>query len=105
MKANYLISGVWSKAAAKEASKLCQVNIVEDSESVSYARVNSDSWNVSADADFFHYIDNETGDGMEIFELPFDKIPASQPIVCDMSSSLLTKPIDWGHMGVVYAGA
>jgi len=56
-------------------------------------------------ADFFHYIDNETGDGLEYNDFPFDKVPSHQPIVCDMSSSFLTKPIDWTKFGMVYASA
>lgn len=50
-------------------------------------------------------MDNETADGFEFKQFPFEKVPDSQPIVCDMSSSFLTKPIDWSKYGVVYASA
>ena len=60
---------------------------------------------MSPNADFFFFIDNDTANGFEIDEFPFDKVPASQPIVCDMSSSILTRPVDWSKFGVVYATA
>lgn len=56
-------------------------------------------------ADFFHYVDNETANGFEFNDFPFEKVPVEQPIVCDMSSSLLTKPVDWCKYGMVYAAA
>ena len=60
---------------------------------------------MSGDADFFHYIENETADGFEYNDFPFEKVPVDQPIVCDMSSSFMTRPIDWSKFGAVYAGA
>lgn len=100
-----LVTGVWSKAVVEEASKLCKVNIVEDTSTNGYTNVNEASWNVSPNADFFHYIENETADGFEYNDFPFEKVPADQPIVCDMSSSFMTRPIDWSKFGAVYAGA
>ena len=67
--------------------------------------MNVSAWEVLQNADFFHYVDNETAEGFENNNFPFDKIPASQPLVCDMSSSLMTKPIDWSKYGVIYASA
>ena len=99
--ANYLVTGAWSKLAAKEASKHCRVNIVDESDTYTSAR--ESHWNVAKNADFFHYIDNETADGLEYNDFPYDKVPSHQPLVCDMSSSFLTKPIDWSKYGVVYA--
>ena len=99
--ANYLVTGAWSKLAAKEASKHCRVNIVDESDT--YTSTRESQWNVDKNADFFHYIDNETADGLEYNDFPYDKVPSHQPLVCDMSSSFLTKPIDWSKYGVVYA--
>lgn len=64
------------------------------------ARINT--WKVESKADFLFYVDNETRNGFEYNEFPFDKVPADMPIVADMSSSLLTKPVDWRKYGVVF---
>ena len=56
-------------------------------------------------ADFFFYVDTETENGFEYTSFPFESVPTSQPIVCDMSSSFLSKPIDWSKFGVVFAGS
>jgi len=67
--ANYLNSGAWSRAATEEAKKFCRVNIVDDCDSYSYSR--ESSWKVEQNADFFHYMDNETADGLEHHSFPF----------------------------------
>ena len=79
--------------------------MVENTENIGYTNVRFDNWNVNPNADFFHYVDNETANGFELNDFPFDKVPESQPIVCDMSSSFLTKPIDWSKYGMVYAAS
>lgn len=89
--ANILITGVWSKAISQEAAKHCKVHVVESTESIGFSSVRPDNWNINTNADFFHYVDNETANGFEFNDFPFEKVPAEQPIVCDMSSSLLTK--------------
>lgn len=103
--ANYLVTGSWSRFIADEASKFVKVNIVCDTKANGYTSINESTWNVNPNADYFHYVDNETADGFEYTSLPFDKIPDSQPVVCDMSSSLLTRPVDWSKHAMVYAGA
>lgn len=103
--ANFLLTGVWSKAASMEAAKHCKVYVVENTKDIDYTSVREANWNVNPNADFFHYIDNETANGFEFNDFPFDKVPDSQPIVCDMSSSLLTKPVDWSKYGMVYAAS
>ena len=103
--ANLLLTGAWSKAASQEAAKHCKVHVVENTESTGYTTVRPGNWNVNPNADFFHYVDNETANGFEFNDFPFDKVPANQPIICDMSSSLLTKPVDWSKYGMVYAAA
>ena len=90
---------------SQEAAKHCKVQVVENTESVGYSSVRPGNWNLNLNADFFHYVDNETANGFEFNDFPFEKIPATQPIICDMSSSLLTKPVDWSKYGMVYAAA
>ena len=72
--ANYLNTGAWGRAAAEEAKKFCRVNIVDDQEL--YTSNREAHWNVEQRADFFHYIENETADGLEYNDFPFDKVPA-----------------------------
>ena len=78
---------------------------MDDTKDVGYSTVRESTWNVLQNADFFHYVDNETGDGVEYNQFPFEKVPANQPLVCDMSSNFLTRPIDWSKFGIVYSAA
>ena len=103
--ANFLITGVWSKAISQEAAKHCKVQVIENTESIGFSSTRPENWNINVNADFFHYVDNETANGFEFNDFPFEKVPADQPIVCDMSSSLLTKSVDWSKYGMVYAAA
>ena len=105
--ANYLVTGTWSQGAIAEAKKYCTANVVADNKGTGYTTVADPSeWNIDPNAKFFHYCDNETIQGFEFSDqFPFDKVPAGQTLVCDMSSNFLTQPIDWSKYGVVYAGA
>lgn len=103
-KANYLVTGAWSEAAAAEAGKFGKVNLVTPKSKVYQGMPDPSTWTVAADADYFHYCMNETVHGVEIGDFPFDKIPAGQTVVCDMSSNFCSREIDWTKFGVVYAG-
>lgn len=104
--ANYLQSGTWSEGAFKEAKKLCKPNQVAENKSLKYAGLAEESdWNIKDGAKFFHYCDNETIVGFEFQKFPYEKVPADQVLVADMSSNFCSKPIDWSKYGVVYAGA
>ena len=103
--ANFLVHGAHSKKAAIEAAKHCQVHIVENFEDLGFYSTRENTWNVAPEADFFYYVDNETRNGFEFNDFPFEKVPESQPIVADMSSSLLTKKIAWSKYGVIYGSA
>lgn len=74
---NFLVTGAWSKAMSKEAAKHCKVQVIESTESIGYTSVRPGNWNVNLNADFFHYVDNETANGFEFNDFPFEKIPAS----------------------------
>ncbi|KAI8056700.1 phosphoserine aminotransferase [Syncephalis plumigaleata] len=109
--ADYLITGSWSEKAAKEASDLgMRVNIVADGrQSLSdgkYRRVPPrDTWQLSGpNAAYFYYCANETVHGIEVDEPPTD-LPSSVPIVCDMSSNIMSRAVDVSRYGVIYAGA
>jgi phosphoserine aminotransferase len=101
--ADYLNTGEWSKKAIKEAKKYCKVNVVASSEdkNFSYAPT-QDRWQLDPDAAYVHYTSNETIGGVEMFWTPET---GDVPLVADMSSHILSRPIDVSKFGVIYAGA
>ena len=100
--ADYLNTGQWSKKAISEAKRFCNVNVVASSEDTKFSTVPSrDSWNLNDDAAYFHYTPNETIGGVEIHDVP----QVNVPVVADMSSTILSRPIDVSKFGLIYAGA
>ena len=101
--ADYLNTGEWSKKAIKEAKKYCSVNVVASSEdrNFSYAPPQT-AWKLNADAAYVHYTSNETIGGVEIFWTPET---GNVPLVADMSSHILSRPMDVSKFGLIYAGA
>ena len=101
--ADYLNTGEWSKKAIKEAKRYGNVNVVASSEdrNFSYAPEFS-SWKRNPAAAYLHYTPNETIGGVEIFDIPES---GDVPLVADMSSTILSRPIDVSKFGLVYAGA
>ena len=101
--ADYLNTGEWSKKAIKEAKKFGAVNVVATSEdkNFSYAPT-QDQWKLDPNAAYVHYTPNETIGGVELFWTPDT---GSVPLVADMSSTILSRPIDVSKFGLIYAGA
>jgi phosphoserine aminotransferase len=101
--ADYLNTGEWSKKAIKEAKKYGAVNVVASSEdkNFSYAPAQS-AWKLDPNAAYVHYTPNETIGGVEIFWTPQT---GDVPLVADMSSNILSRPIDVSKYGLIYAGA
>lgn len=102
--ADYIDSGYWSSCAIEEAKKYCTVNelhIKTDINGLTAVKPMSE-WQLSNDAAYVHYCPNETIEGIQIFEEPSfsDKIVAA-----DLSSCILSQPIDVSRYGVIYAGA
>ncbi|MDG4553748.1 MAG: 3-phosphoserine/phosphohydroxythreonine transaminase [Candidatus Competibacter sp.] len=101
-KADYLNTGQWSKKAISEAKKFCQVNVVASSEAVNFTTVPArESWQCDPEAAYLHYTPNETINGVEMHQVP----EVGVPLAADLSSTLLSRPIDVGKFGVIYAGA
>ena len=100
--ANYCNTGHWSKKAINEGSRYCNVNICTDSTDNGFTDIEDfSSWNINSDGAYLHYTPNETIAGVE-----FDFVPeVDMPIVADMSSSILSTPIDVSKFGLIYAGA
>ncbi|MDH5485573.1 MAG: 3-phosphoserine/phosphohydroxythreonine transaminase, partial [Gammaproteobacteria bacterium] len=101
-KADYVLTGQWSKKAISEAKRFCDVNVASSTEDSKFTTVaDQSSWNVRSDAAYLHYTPNETIVGVEF---PF--IPETDlPLVADMSSTILSREIDVSKFGVIYAGA
>ena len=101
--ADYLNTGEWSKKAIKEAKKYGAVNVVASSEdkNFSYAPAQG-AWKLDPNAAYVHYTPNETIGGVEMFWTPDT---GSVPLVADMSSNILSRPIDVSKYGLIYAGA
>ena len=101
--ADYLNTGEWSKKAIKEAKKYGAVNVIASSEdkNFSYAPAQS-AWKLDPNAAYVHITQNETIGGVEIFD---NVDTGSVPLVSDMSSNILSRPMDVSKFGLIYAGA
>ncbi len=101
--ADYADTGQWSQKALAEARKYCEVNVVASSQASRYTTVPpQDAWERSPAAAYLHYTPNETIGGVEYGWVPE---VGSTPLVADMSSTILSRPIDVNRFGVIYAGA
>jgi phosphoserine aminotransferase len=101
--ADYINTGDWSKKAIKEAARYCDVNVVANMADNNFTRAPSqDELKLNPEAAYVHYTPNETIRGVE-----FDYIPdtGDVPLVADMSSNILSRPVDVSRFGMIYAGA
>ena len=101
--ADYINTGAWSKKAISEAKKYCDVNIAATTEDSKFSKAPTQAeLNLNPDAAYVHYTPNETIGGVE-----FDYIPETNgvPLVADMSSTILSRPIDVSKFAIIYAGA
>jgi phosphoserine aminotransferase len=99
--ADYVHTGEWAKKAIKEAKRFGTVNVIASSEDKKFSYAPS-GWAPSADAAYVHYTANETIGGVEFHWTPET---GNVPLVCDMSSNILSKPVDIAKYGLIYAGA
>ncbi len=101
--ADYVNTGEWAKKAIKAASSLATVNVAASAQDRSFTYVPAQAdWNLSDDAAYVHYTSNETIGGVQYHWLPE---VGDVPLVCDMSSDILSKPVDVSRHGLIYAGA
>ena len=99
---DYVVTGSWGKKAAGEAAKFCSVNVAADASDRKFTYIPAEAgWQRSANAAYLHYTPNETIAGVEFHFVPDGDVP----LVADMSSSILSRPIDVSRCGVIYAGA
>jgi phosphoserine aminotransferase len=102
-RADYLNTGQWSKKAIAEAKRYCQVNVVASAEATHFTTIPPRAeWRCDPDAAYFHYTPNETINGVEFHDIPD---LGSVPLAVDLSSTILSRPLDVSRFGVIYAGA
>ncbi len=101
--ADYVETGIWSKKAIEEARRFGSINVAASAKGYDYFAIpGQNDWQLSNNAAYLHYCSNETIGGLQ-----FDWVPESGevPLVCDMSSDILSRPIDVSQYGMIYAGA
>lgn len=101
-KADYIVTGSWSKKAVKEAKRVGAVNIAASTEDENFKRIpRQDELKLDPDAAYVHYTSNNT-----IYGTEWNYIPevGDVPLVCDMSSDIFSYPFDVSKFGLIYAG-
>lgn len=100
--ADYVVTGSWGKKAAGEARKFCNANVAADASDENFTYIPDESgWSRTDNAAYLHFTPNETIAGVEFHFVPGGNVP----LVADMSSTILSRPIDVSRFGVIYAGA
>lgn len=101
--AEYLETGYWSGKAVREARREGEVRVLWSGEAERFQRLPADAeLGVSPEACYLHYVSNETVEGLQ-----FHRVPGRDEVtrVCDMSSDLLSRPVDVARFGLIYAHA
>jgi phosphoserine aminotransferase len=101
--ADYVNTGDWSKKSIKEAQKYCTVNVAASGVADNFTSIPPQAtWKLSSDAAYVHICTNETIGGLEYHWTPDT---GAVPLVADMSSHILSRPVDVARYGLIYAGA
>lgn len=101
-KATYLNTGVWSKKAIKEAKFFGDAQVAYSSEESTFNHVPANGdYQVGDDSEYLYYVSNNTIYGTQFHEFP----ETDKMLVCDMSSDIMSKPLDFSKFGVIFAGA
>lgn len=100
--ADYIVTGSWSAKAYKEAQKYGTANLVFPKPEKFTKIPDQSEWKLNPNASYVYYCDNETVDGVE-----FGFVPETNgvPLVCDMSSNFMSRPVDVSKYGLIFAGA
>ncbi|MDD2812356.1 MAG: 3-phosphoserine/phosphohydroxythreonine transaminase [Bacteroidales bacterium] len=99
-KAAYLNTGTWAKGAIKEAKLFGEVDVVATSEDKNFSYIPK-GYTIPSDADYFHITTNNTIVGTEILK----DIDCPVPLIADMSSDILSRPVDVSKYAMIYGGA
>src|SRR6266566_3765910 len=101
--ADYINTGEWSKKAIKEAKKYGGVNVAASAEGAKFTTVPArGEWKLDSNAAYVHYCSNETIGGVQFHSVPD---VGNVPLVVDMSSDILSRPVEVSRFGLIYAGA
>jgi len=101
--ADYVNTGEWSKKSIKEAGKYAKINVVASSEDTKFDRIpKRETWRLDPDAAYVHICANETIGGVEYH---FTPDVGAVPLIADVSSNILSRPIDVSKFGLLYGGA
>ncbi|MGB1556207.1 MAG: 3-phosphoserine/phosphohydroxythreonine transaminase, partial [Oceanococcaceae bacterium] len=100
--ADYVVTGSWGKKAVKEAANYGPVQTAAKPEGAFTSIPARASWQLQEAASYVHYTPNETIEGVEFHDVPD---VGDKPLIADMSSTLLSRPIDVSRFGMIYAGA
>lgn len=100
--ADYLNTGHWSQRAVAEAQRYCRINVAADAAASNYCDIPPQpNWRLTPGAAYLHYTPNETIGGVEFPFIP----ETTAPLVADMSSTILSRPLDVSRYALIYAGA
>ncbi len=99
---DYIDTGSWSAKAIKEAAKYCAVNVAASSKDANYSGIPAlEQWQLSANAKYVHVCSNETIGGVQFKQFP----ELDTPLIADMSSDFLSRPVNVDQFALVYGGA
>lgn len=100
--ADYVVTGHWGKKAHTEAARVARLNLAADGSESGYTHIPPQAeWRLTPEAGYLHYTPNETIAGVEFHQPP----QVDVPLVADMSSTLLSRPIDVRRFDLIYCGA
>ncbi|HEV7164827.1 MAG TPA: 3-phosphoserine/phosphohydroxythreonine transaminase [Gammaproteobacteria bacterium] len=101
--ANYVVTGHWSNRAWQEGQKLCRANLAMDAKDSGYTDIPAvSSWKIDEQGAYLHYTVNETIGGVEFQSLPD---VGDMPLAADMTSMILSRPVDVNRFALIYAAA
>jgi phosphoserine aminotransferase len=101
--ADYIHTGEWTRRSIEEARKYCEVNVAASGEASGFTRVPPrEEWRLKPDAAYVHICANETIGGVEYHGVPDT---GEVPLVADMSSNILSRPVDVSRFGLIFGGA
>jgi phosphoserine aminotransferase len=103
MSADYVITGSWAQKALDDARLIGKVNVVWDGKSDNYTKIPAQSeLKFNDKADYVHLCSNETIGGIQWQDMPDT---GNVPLIADMSSEIMSRPVPWNKLSMVYAGA
>jgi phosphoserine aminotransferase len=101
--ADYVVTGSWGKKAVAEAGRFLNARVAADAAASKYTEIPAvETWDTDPGAAYLHYTPNETIGGVEFHFIPET---GGVPLVADMSSTILSRPLDVSRYGMIYAGA